>query len=93
MKALVLIVPPNARGCDCCRPDYAMPNGDVIRGFVAEDMAKAKRFTGAELAAEVWHSVANYFTLGPGAEAVTEASRNKTIERFATLPHYDEATE
>lgn len=50
-----------------------------------------KRFTDAELAAEVWHSITNFYTTAPGEDACEEARRNGIIERFATLPHYDEA--
>jgi hypothetical protein len=52
-------------------------------------VAKDKRFTDAELAAEVWHCITNYFTLEPSHEAREEASRSRTLERFATLPHFD----
>lgn len=91
MKPLELIVPPKL-GPE--PPQWKVGIGGVIthRRAVSAGItaAKAKRLTDAELAAEVWHSITNYYTLEPGFDAVTEAVRNKTIERFATLPHYDE---
>lgn len=56
--------------------------------------AKAKRFTDAELAAEVW--VAHWVweraeaTTDDGAAIRIVMHRAQAIERFATLPHYDE---
>jgi hypothetical protein len=49
-----------------------------------------KRLTDAELAAEVWHSNFSFMAMQPGPERAEEASRGKILDRFATLPHYDE---
>lgn len=53
-------------------------------------VAVEKRFSDGELAAEVWHSIVRFNTLLPSREAAEEARRNGVIERFATLPHFDE---
>ena len=87
MKPLELIAYP----LDTSFPrGYVLPRDTRITVRAAERIAKNKRFTAAELAAELWHSIASYYALVPSPEAVMEASRNRTIERFATLPHYDE---
>lgn len=60
---------------------------------LAESIARGKRLTNAELAAEWWKSLATIPSLvevdehGMGAR---ETEIAKTLERFATLPHYDE---
>lgn len=90
MAPLVLITEPSfaSRGWDWNGRCYVKRKNGIR--VASRPFRGAPRFTEAELAAEVWHSITNYFVLEPGFEAVTEAVRNKTIERFATLPHYDE---
>lgn len=52
-------------------------------------VAKDKRFTDAELAAEFWKLMAGLYD-GHGKKA---RARREVIERFATLPHFDEMEE
>jgi len=73
--------------CDC--NIYRVGNR-VIPDY--EINIRAKRLTEHELAAEVWHSIVKFYSKEPSTDAVEEASRNATIERFAVTPHYDEAT-
>lgn len=53
---------------------------------------KRKRLTQAELAASVWWSIVQFYTEQLGPERQEWARRNMILERFATLPHYDETT-
>lgn len=94
MKPLVLIVPEKL-GPEPSQWKVGIGGVLTHRRAVAAGIAAAasKRFTDAELAAEVWHSISSYFALEPSPEASTEARRNRIIERFAMLPHYDEVTE
>jgi len=73
--------------------DYIHPADYAIDSVDVDYWMECKRLTDAELAAEVWHCITNYYTLEPSPEAREEASRSRTIERFATLPHHDEAPE
>lgn len=63
-------------------------------------MAKDKRFTDAELAAEYWgqqmeavRAVDRAYPWGCGEEVDIETARIYTLERFVTLPHFDEVEE
>ena len=51
-----------------------------------------KRFTDAELAAEVWRQEAQVTTVeAMGGTPIRNLAVLNTIHRFATLPHFDEA--
>ena len=51
--------------------------------------ATDKRFTEAELAAEIWHSIVRFHGQNAGPEAAEEARRNMIFEHFANRPHFD----
>lgn len=57
----------------------------------AESHVHSKRFTDAELGAEVWR--ARYSEVAYELPVIPQEylDRVDTVERFATLPHYDEA--
>lgn len=71
--------------------------GDHFKVTVSENdiqrRINSKRLSDAELSAEVWHSIVKFYSKSPSDDAVQEACRNAVIERFATLPHHDEAPE
>lgn len=78
--------------------DYRHPLGFWIPEADADHWVEAKRLTDAELAAEHWCYCTGWFAAVrsdddyDGAPATRELARRATIlERFATLPHYDEA--
>lgn len=73
----------------------AMPvHGDTRATMIARNNRNnPKRLTGPELAAEWWKALAVIPALretGLDIHADRETQIAKTLERFATLPHYDE---
>lgn len=65
---------------------------------------KSKRLTGAELAAEYWRADGDQFAICEGITWEGQVGewptgekaalhRQRILERFATMPHYDEVTE
>ena len=53
--------------------------------------AVEKRFTDAELAAEVWRQEAQVTSVeAMGGTPIRNIAALKTLERFATLPHHDD---
>lgn len=101
MKALELIVPtPTKCGERCNCLAYYFPDRGFILTQKAEEMARAKRFTDTELAAEYWRAQGDEsiicegysWTEMCGGWQVSEfdaTQRASTIRRFATLPSYD----
>jgi hypothetical protein len=71
---------------------YYDPDEFPYDDYDVDIWAHDKRFTDAELAAEVWHSIVAFHGLTPSSYAVEEARRNGIVERFATTPSYDEQT-
>lgn len=67
---------------------------DVHATSEADAMAAAKRFTDTELAAEVWRARWTKVFAESYRDKLTvrQESMVDTMERFATLPHYDEVT-
>jgi len=54
-------------------------------------MSQDKRFTDAELAAEVWRQESQVTTVeAMGGTPIRNVAALKTLHRFATLPHYDQ---
>lgn len=89
MKPLELTIYPKSRGM--FGPQYDLPDGrHMLAREGADVMSRHKRLTDAELAAEVWHSIVRFNSLCPSPQAAEEARRNAVIDRFATLPHYDQ---
>lgn len=95
-KPLVLIAPTPAEcgeRCNCLA--YYFPDRGFLLTQKAEEMARAKRFTDAELAAEYWKAATIDTTYwGADDEGSPDGARaveqTITLRRFATLPHYDE---
>jgi len=57
-------------------------------------MARSKRLTDAELAAE-WQQSQRHMAVAvicAQPQATVEIRRTETLHRFATLPHYDDPT-
>jgi hypothetical protein len=50
-------------------------------------LATEKRFTDGELAAEYWHATSDI--LDPRNPVDLAVERRQTMERFASLPHFD----
>lgn len=83
---------------------YKLHRDTRITFAAANRMATEKRLTEPELAAELWrneselnHISEGYswqgLTGGWSADEDTAIIRDKTLERFATLPHCDEVPE
>lgn len=74
--------------------DRTEPSMVVVDGFWAyRPYDPAKRFTDAELAAEVWRQEAQVTTVeAMGGTPIRNIAALTIIHRFATLPHYDEVT-
>lgn len=100
-KPFELTVFPSEQECSCCGPIFTMPDGEVVRAYQADNMARQKRLTDAELAAEYWRSREDFVCIVEGIRwesmcdewRLGEGSaidRKFTLESFATLPHYDE---
>lgn len=87
MKALELTVYPVLE-----RPSRGADIMAYRSQFIDESLLiQAKRFTDAELAAEVWRQEAQVTTVeAMGGTPVRNLAVLNTIHRFATLPHYDE---
>lgn len=94
MKPLELIAYP----LDMSFPrGYVLPRDTRVTFRAAERMAREKRLTNAELAAEYWKQepVPDRVMecMGVSDPAHDEALEKVAIlHRFATLPHYDEVT-
>jgi len=89
MKALELTVYPK-RG----RETYVLPHPQWSLGAVAVDRrSQAKRLNDAELAAEMHAANSDAWRAhsAKGAALPLLEDRFRTLARFATLPHYDEA--
>lgn len=61
-----------------------------VKPWVADQYARNKHLTDAELAAEVWRSAAVHYARVPGPDAVEEGRLNGIFERFAITPHLSE---
>lgn len=82
---------------------YKLPRDTRITFAAANRMAKEKRLTSVELAAEYWRYESNIWEAlakmpePPTPEAVMAGEewnrRAEIVERFATLPHADEVPE
>ena len=82
---------------------YKLPRDTRITFAAANRMAKEKRLTSVELAAEYWRYESNIWEAlakmpePPTLEAVMAGEewnrRAEIVERFATLPHADEVPE
>lgn len=73
-----------------CPPFSEWP---TIPGELAESIARGKRLTGPELAAEWWKAwcrASVRLSQHRTAEAMRERHIARTLERFATLPHASE---
>lgn len=88
MKALELTVYPKLE-----RPRRGADIMAYRSQFIDEALLiQAKRFTDAELAAEVWKQESTVTTVeAMGGTPVRNIAALKTLYSFATLPHYDEA--
>lgn len=93
-KPLELTVYEKEPGLYGREPRYHSPDGfwaypeSHVDGYAAE-----KRFTDAELAAEVWRQEAQVTTVeAMGGTPVRNIGALKTLHRFATLPHFDEVS-
>ena len=65
---------------------YNLPRDTRTTYRAADRMAKEKRLTGPELAADYWLAMSGLL-YGHGKVA---RKQRDTLRRFATLPHYDE---
>ena len=96
MKALELTVHGTRRiqdGPDTTIVYYDTDYGRRVYDRRADEISKSKRLTDAELSAEVWR--AKWTGLWAEHNSGLNDSRRAmiaTVERFATLPHYDEDT-
>lgn len=82
---------------------YKLPRDTRITFAAANRMAKEKRLTSVELAAEYWRYESNIWEAlakmpePPTPEAIMAGEewnrRAEIVERFATLPHADEVPE